>query len=128
MRTDNQTKKLLINKIKEIGKACVCSNEDLNIFLPNFPKLYGNEFIFSIGWANANKFIDEDIVYFIKGLHTIEKKYKVLSQNDFGFGSPSPTYKVISSLEKEEPNLANQLKEWVKKNGGNYYISNNYKK
>ena len=111
----------LIKRIKEIGKSGICLDEDLNTILPNLPTLHGSEFIFTISWGNATKYIDKDVEYFIKGLHLIEEKYKTVSTN-FGFGSPGPTFKVISKLKLKDPVLAESLTEWVLENGGNYYI------
>ena len=45
-----------------------------------------------------------------------------MTDNDFGFGSPSPTKKVIQVLEKKDKEQAHELHEWIAKNGGNYYI------
>ena len=55
-------------------------------------------------------------------MHYIELKYREKTGNNFGFGSPSPTYKVIQALEKINKEKAIELKEWVAENGGNYYI------
>ena len=113
----------LINLIQQIATREICSEEELLIFLPSYPTLRGDEFIFTIGWANAKKFISKDADLIIRGLHFIEMKHKQLSKNNFGFGSPSPTAKLIKSLEKENPELATQLEKWIADNGGNYYIS-----
>ena len=43
-------------------------------------------------------------------------------KNDFGFGSPSRTYKIINGLKKRNPELALTLTKWIAENGGNYYI------
>ena len=113
----------LINRIKAIGKSGVCSDEDLHIFLPNLPSLKGSELIFTIGWDNADKYIDTEAEYFIKGLHLIEEKYKSFVNYSFGFGSPSPSYPVISRLKLKDPILAEKLIAWVLEHGGNYYIN-----
>ena len=112
-----------IQNIKYIGKKGVCSEEQMMSFLPDSPLIQGNEFIFGIGWANAKKYIDEEIEYFVKGLHIIEEKYKSKFGNDFGFGSPSPTYKLIEALAKIEYEKAIELELWIALNSGNYYIS-----
>lgn len=114
-----------VEKIKFIGKLGKCSDKDLHLFLPNYPTLSGDEFIFRISWGNSKKYIDDDVEYFIKGLHLIEEKYKKLSGSDFGFGSPSPTFKVIEELAGEDFEKAVNLEEWVLKNGGNYYLKGN---
>lgn len=100
----------------------LCLEEELNILLPNFPTLKGSEFIFTIGWANAIKYIDSDVEILVKGLHIVETLYKNKTQNDFGFGSPSPTHKIIQQLSTQNQNLANELTNWIAKDGGNYYI------
>ena len=58
----------------------------------------------------------------MKGLHYIELKFREINNNDFGFGSPSPTFKIIQALEKIDKEKATQLKDWVAENGGSYYI------
>ena len=119
---DNYLTQEIHSKVKEIGKKGICSETELIYFLPNYPVLRGSEFIFTIGWANARKFIDSEIEYFIKGLHYIELKYREKQNNDFGFGSPSPTFMVISKLKETDNGLSLTLSEWVKANGGNYYL------
>lgn len=91
--------------------------------LPDFPKFNTSEFVFSIDWSNARKFIDDEVDLFIKGLHYIEESYKLHTGYDFGFGSPWPTAKVIEALEESDPERAAMLREWVSRNGGNYYIA-----
>lgn len=54
-------------------------------------------------------------------------KYGQISDQDFGFGSPSPTYKLIKTLEDSDKDLAIELNQWVANNGGNYYIPQNEK-
>ena len=112
--------KYLIDLVKVIGERENCSDEELLLFLPNYPTLHGSEFIFTIGWANAKKFMLSDVEFFIRGLHCIEMKYKELSKHAFGFGSPSPTAKMIAGLNDTQ--LAKKLTKWVSQNGGNYYI------
>lgn len=99
--------------------------DEFNIILPNFPTLKGSEFIFTIGWANASKYIDFDVEYLVKGLHIVEVLYRNKTENDFGFGSPSPTHKIIQKLLETNESLANELTTWVANSGGNYYIENN---
>ena len=82
----------VVQKIKDIGKSGVCSEEDLRVFFPNYPVLEGSEFIFKISWANSKNYIDSEIEYFVKELHLIEEKYKTKMNDDFGFGSPSPSF------------------------------------
>lgn len=114
-----------IEFFKEIGKRHLCLEDEFNIILPNFPTLKGSEFIFTIGWANASKYIDFDVEYLVKGLHIVEVLYRNKTENDFGFGSPSPTYKVIQKLLETNESLANELTTWVANSGGNYYIEIN---
>jgi hypothetical protein len=77
---------------------------------------------FKIGHANAAKYINADVEFFIKGLHHLELIYREKTKSEFGFGSPSPTAKVINALEKINQNLALELRKWIRENGGNYYI------
>lgn len=114
--------KTQIDIIKEIGKRLLCLEEEFNIILPNFPTLLGSEFIFTISWANAIKYIDVDIEYLVKGLHIIEILYRNKTKYDFGFGSPSPTYKILQKLKETNEKLANELSNWISDSGGNYYI------
>ncbi len=110
------------NLIKNIGRAGVCNDAELLTLLPNYPVLRGSEWLFTIGWADAHRYIDNDVESFVKGLHFVEEAYKLKSGNDFGFGSPGPTAKVIDAVGKTNPALALTLREWVGANGGNYYI------
>ena len=112
----------LINLITEIGEREDCSDVELFTFLPNYPSLKGNEFIFTISLTNAKAIPSKDIVNFVKGLHHIELKYRKVIKNDFGFGSPSSTAKVINALETDNFKLAQELRKWISANGGNYYI------
>ncbi len=112
------------SEIKKIGRNCYCTEDDLKKYLTK-DYLSGSEYIFRIGHGNAYRYIDNEVEYFIKGLHFIEMKYKELnhqSRSDYGFGSPSPTAKVIDALEKRNPELAKKLRNWVYETGGNYYI------
>lgn len=111
------------NKIKQIGENGICTEDELLFFLPNHPTVSGSEFIFKISWADAKRYLDKDVEYFVKGLHYIELKYRELVKNDFGFGSPSPTFKVIESLKEKDIELSKKLSDWVFENGGNYYLS-----
>ena len=109
--------------VKAIGRHGECGKEHLEYFLPNYPTLRGSEPIFRIGHANANDCLDSEAEVFIKGLHLIEMAYKEACGHDFGFGSPSPTAKVIDALEKNDKSLAMTLRNWVLERGGNYYIN-----
>lgn len=108
--------------LKNIGKRLLCLEEEFKIVLPNFPTLKGSEFIFTIGWANATKYIDSDVEYFVKGLHIVETLYKNKMKNNFGFGSPSPTHKIILQIRTQNEHLADELTKWISESGGNYYI------
>jgi hypothetical protein len=119
---DNQIRNKFIGLIKNIGLKGVCTGEELKQILPEFPVLKGSEFIFSINHSNAKNYIDDDIELLVKGLHLVELKYIELTHNNFGFGSASPTSKVIEALTKKDMSLATKLKSWVSVNGGNYYI------
>ena len=111
-----------VRKVKELGRAGVCEADQLEYYLPNLPTLRGSEPIFTIGHADAKMYIDADVEWFVKGLHLIEMEYKRSFNNSFGFGSPSPTAKVIDALQAIETDLATELRKWVKERGGNYYI------
>jgi len=110
----------IIKNIIEIG----LSNRKINLkdFLPNYPIIRGSEKIFTISWANANIYLNFNPEGLIKGLHLIELEYRKLSNNDFGFGSPSPTFKLIQALVEINSELAHELYKWINNNGGNYYI------
>jgi hypothetical protein len=112
----------LIKLIISVGMGGECKLKELKLFLPNYPDIRGSEDIFKICHANARKYIDKNVEFLIKGLHLIELKYRNLTGNDFGFGSPSPTSKVIEALRQINPEEAQKLTEWVSFNGGNYYI------
>lgn len=111
-----------IEIFKKVGKRLLCMKDEFQIVLPNFPTLRGSEFIFTIGWANASKYIDSDVEYLVKGLHIIEILYRNKIQHDFGFGSPSPTYKILQKLRETNESLAVELTNWIANFGGNYYI------
>jgi len=110
------------NSIISIGKTFDIDNIFIEVFLPNFPTLKGSEDIFKINKANAYRYINKDVEYFVKGLHLIEELYKKETKNNFGFGSPSPTFKLIESYSKSNFSKAVELEYWIAKNGGNYYI------
>jgi hypothetical protein len=111
-----------INKLLEIGNKGKCTEQELYYFLPNYPTLRGSEYVFTAnGWERLshNNFQIEN---FVKGLHYVELKYREMTNDDFGFGSPSRTHQIISRLEKTHPELALTLSKWIADNGGNYYI------
>jgi hypothetical protein len=110
--------------ITNIGEIGVCNDEELMLLLPNFPKLLGNEFIFTVKWIDLITQIKSfnDIEYFIKGLHIVEQKFREITKNEFGFGSPSSTHRLLTNLEKKEHDLSQRIKKWIRDNGGNYYI------
>lgn len=116
----NTSKQIAI--LKKIGERLLCLEEEFNIVLPNFPLLKGSEFIFTIGAANATKYIDTDVASFVKGIHIVETLFKNKNQNNFGFGSPSPTYKIIQQIRTQNEHLAIELTKWISESGGNYYI------
>ncbi|MCZ8143771.1 hypothetical protein [Flavobacterium sp.] len=91
---DNINQMLLL---KGIGKRMLCLESEFLTLLPNYPILKGNEFIFTIGWANAVRYIDQEVELLIKGLHVLEILYKNKTQYDFGFGSLSPSYKIFKN-------------------------------
>lgn len=119
--TDN-FKSDYIKLLKEIGKRMLCLEDDFQTLLPNYPTLKGSEFIFTIGWANASKYIDKEVDLLIKGLHILEILYRNKTQHDFGFGSPSPTHKILLKLKETNEPLAIELTNWIANSGGNYYI------
>ena len=110
------------SEIIELGKSLNIENIIIELFLPSFPVIKGSESIFKINKANAYKYINKDVEFLIKGLHLIEELYKKETKNSFGFGSPSPTFKLIESYSKANFNKASELEYWIAKNGGNYYI------
>ena len=114
--------KAFIQLITSIGKTGQASDDQVLMLLPSYPTLRGSEDLFKIGWANAERYLDENFINFVKGLHFVELKYREMTSNDFGFGSPSPTERIIQFIEKKDKEHAQQLREWIAKNGGNYYI------
>jgi hypothetical protein len=114
----------LINLIKNIGIVGTCNEDELMLLLPNSPKLLGNEFLFNVRWLELVKELEShhDFYHFIKGLHIVELKYREVTDNNFGFGSPSSTFRILTNFEKKEYELSQKIKEWIKENGGNYYI------
>ncbi len=117
----------LIYNLTSIGKVLSNDNVVINLFLPNFPLIKGSEPIFKINKVNTYKGIE----YLIKGIHLIEELYKKETKNNFGFGSPSPTFKLIEIYSKSNFTKATELEYWIAKNGGNYHIKsytdNNFK-
>ncbi len=73
-------------------------------------------------WTGGNRFINSEVEFFVKGLHLIENKYKLETHNAFGFGSTSPSYKIIRFLKRTNETLASELEKWISLNRGNYYI------
>jgi len=114
--------KVFIQKIINIGENEKASGEQVRELLPDYPTLRGGEDLFKIGWANAERYLGENFVDFVKGLHYVELQYRKMTDNDFGFGSPSPTEKVIQAIEKKDKGQADELRTWIAENGGNYYI------
>lgn len=114
----------LIRVIRKIGEIGICSEDELMLLLPNFPNLFGSEFIFRVKWDQLIRELKsiKEIEFFIKGLHIIELKYIEVTKNEFGFGSPSSSFRILKTLEKEEFELAQELIEWIKNNGGNYHV------
>jgi hypothetical protein len=108
--------------LKDIGRRLLCLEDEFQFLLPNFPTLRGSEFIFTISWANAGRYIDKDIDLLVKGLHVLEILYRNKMQNDFGFGSPSPTHKILQKLREVNEPLAIELTNWIANSGGNYHI------
>ena len=111
-----------IKLLKDIGKRLLCLEEEFKILLPNCPTIKGSEFVFTISWANSIKYIDNEVEFTVKGLHLLEILYRNKMQNEFGFGSPSPSYKIIKELSNKNNELAESLIDWIASNGGNYYI------
>jgi hypothetical protein len=114
----------LINVLKNIGIFGTCNEDEFMLLLPNFPKLMGNEFLFSVSWLELVKELKSphDFEHFIKGLHIVELKYREVTKNNFGFGSPSSTNRILDKFEKKEYDSSQKIKEWIRDNGGNYYI------
>jgi hypothetical protein len=112
--------KKTIKNIIEIGLL----NREINLksFLPDYPIPHGSEEIFEIGWCDAKDYLNSNPEAFIKGLHLIELEYRKQKNSDFGFGSPSPTFKLIKALIEINSELAHELTNWISDNGGNYYI------
>jgi hypothetical protein len=117
----------LIKVIGKIGETGICQEDELMLLLPDFPDLLGGELIFRVKWEELIRELKSlnEIEFFIKGLHLVELKYIEVTENEFGFGSPSSSFRILKILEKKEFDLAQELIEWIKKNGGNYHIKAN---
>ena len=113
-----------VRTIIEIGEQGKCSFEDLLYFSPYYPRYRGSEFMFEVSYKDVRLRSENEIEYFVKGLHQLELEYRKLMNDEFGFGSPSRTYSIIRSLEKIDrfKELGGYLKEWIRDNGGNYHI------
>ena len=90
-------------------------------FLPDYSTPHGSELIFSINKLQENNLNTVDLCFLIKGLHFIEVKYRQQTNYDFGFGSPSQTYNLITYLNKRNESKASEMINWIIENGGNYY-------
>jgi hypothetical protein len=112
--------KKTLEHIINIGKGE--SSIEISEFLPSYPTIRGSENIFKINWRNSKGLLHLDVINLVKGLHKIELEYRRISNNDFGFGSPSPTHKIIIGLRSQDIQLADELHNWINSNGGNYYI------
>lgn len=114
----------LVEIIRKVGENGVCNEEELILLIPNYPTISGSEFIFRVQWEEIIKVLKsiEEIQDFIKGLHLTEVKYREVTENKFGFGSPSSTFRILQKFEKHEYQKSQIIKKWVKDNGGNYYI------
>lgn len=112
----------------EIDKVLLIGKEELDVnlieFLPHLPRIRGSESILRLRRVPL-KMDMYDIIQFVRGLHFIEMCYKKEVENDFGFGSPSPTFKMIKSLHKYYPGEADNIYTWNEERGGNYYIPRN---
>ncbi len=111
-----------LRRIIQIGRVGFCSPEELWSFLP--PDDFTKSFIFSLEWEHVRAFVRVDAIPLIKGLHLIEEAYKKETANGFGFGSPSPAYRMLEHMRHEDQQIkdADELTEWIRNNGGNYYI------
>lgn len=107
--------------IVEIGKSKSFEDVIVEDFVPDYPTPHGSELIFSFKKLREKHLNTEDLCYLIKGLHFIELKYRQQTKNDFGFGSPSQTSNLITTLNKRNENKAIEITNWIIENGGNYY-------
>ena len=118
MKIEKGSRSEYVHKMIEVAQKGFCSNDELSYFLPS---MSGSEIIFDLNKDDVSRDLLPDL---IKGSHLIELKYREehRDNNDFGFGSPSKTERLINSLERFNKEKAEKLRHWVATNGGNYYI------
>ncbi len=112
-----------LRRIIRIGRTGECGNEELLHFLPELQ--LGSGFIYGLDWEMVRGHLGRDVVPFIKGLHLIEEAYKKETGNSFGFGSPCPAQRMLDHMRYQAQQVnkdADDLTEWIRNNGGNYYI------
>jgi len=111
-----------IKHIIMIGKSGRIKVLDISCFLPCLPIVSGSESIFNVHWMDARKLSNIKVINLIKGLHKIEAKYKIVTNNSLGFGSPSRTFTILEGFAELDYDKSVELEFWIASNGGNYYI------
>lgn len=124
-RVDKNSKSWHVGQILSVGQKGVCTSKDLSFFLPDFPTPHGSEPYFYVSEKDVSDALIPDL---IRGCHLIEMKYRKDTGFENGFGSPSPTYRLINVLKGIDRKNADELTRWVAANGGNCYISPNKNK
>lgn len=124
-KIDKNSQSWYVGQILSVGQKGICTTGDLSFFLPNFPIPRGSEPYFCVSEKDVSEALIPDL---IRGCHLIEMKYKKETGFKNGFGSPSPTYRLINVLKGIDRKNADELTRWVADNGGNYYISPNKNK
>ena len=131
-----------INKILEIGKRGICTDQELSYFLPNLPDVANKDLLHVLRseygistrhWTrrdilaidaegNAQSLRNEDerlasfIVDLVKGIHIIEFK------SGYGGSSTTTICNLFGTLIEKDVKSFIDLYNWIASNGGNYYI------
>ena len=124
LRIDKNSQNWYVHQILAVGQKGSCTSEELHFFLPDYPKTHGSELLFCVSDKDVSDALLSDL---IRGCHLIEMKYREDTGYENGFGSPSPTYRLISVLKSIDRKNADELTHWVALNGGNYHITPNIK-
>lgn len=134
-----------INKIIQIGKKELCTDEELSYFLPNLPDVANKDLLYFLNReygmstfhmtrrdilaikpktrAGTLTEKDETLVSFIidlvKGIHLIE------FISGYGGSSTTTICNLFGTLVEKDAYRAIDLYNWIANHGGNYYIEPN---
>jgi hypothetical protein len=112
----------MLPRLIRIGNLGFVEDGEIRFFLPNYPSIRGDEFIFELTWAHLLRLENAEIVDVIRGVHLIELAYRESTRNDFGFGSTNPSFALLTEFVEVDEVSARALWEWIKLTGGNYFI------